>query len=184
MRAMCVALLGLIQRYGRRLDGREASAPISLRHLLVSAVAALPATPCHVVYVRVTENAPEGACILEYLVFLKDKYRPGEEGRCRYVVLQGDHFTYQFIFKSWRESIRRKDSGGLWEWLIVLSGGFHIEKTGLQGVVRKALSGFGLDELVGFSGLSKGHIDGWETLSIWRKVREFCTKQPHQWSLN
>lgn len=41
----------------------------------------------------------------------------------------------------------------------------------MQGVVKAALSGFGLEELVAVSGLSKKHADAWASLAHWRKVR-------------
>lgn len=172
LRRLNIVILGLINEHGARLDGRAASSPISLRHLLLSALRTLSATTVDIVYVKITENdKPEGLCIMDMIQYVKDNYRPGESGRPRHVVVEGDQFTFQYIHDAWLRSCRRRDSGGLWTWLIPLPGGFHIDKTGLQGVVRAAMSGFGLEQLVAVSGLSQGHVAGWAKQSNWRRVR-------------
>lgn len=55
--------------------------------------------------------------------------------------------------------------------MIPLPGGFHVDRTGLQGIVRTSLLGFGMKKLLKYSVLSHGNVAAFAKLSNWRNVR-------------
>ena len=167
-----VVIFRLLSEHGGRLDGRDGSSPISIRHLFLSAVETQITRVCDIVYVRLTPvNTTEQVCIMDHVQHIYDKYSPGCDGRPRYVIAEGDQATYQHVLKAWRESFSLGEPGGLWDWLILLPGGSHIAKTGLNGIVRAASCGFGIEELAGVSGIADGNLKKWATLGHWRRVR-------------
>ena len=113
---------------------------------------------------------------MDHIQHIYDKYSPGREGSPRYVIAEGYQATYQHVFKAWRESFSLLEPGGLWDWLIPLPGGFYIDKTGFQGIVRAAWCGFGLEELAGVSDITEGNLKNGLLLATGAEYGAFCIR--------
>jgi hypothetical protein len=98
LRSYRVIIIRLNYEVSPRLDGRNTSATVSLRHLLLLALLVPSVPESHIVYVCITRNdAPENVCILEQVEYVKHMYRPAESGRPRDLVLEGDQYAQQYI---------------------------------------------------------------------------------------
>ena len=168
-----MAALGFIHDNGARLDGRDESNPVSLRALLLSMVHCVASKYSKVAYISVTRNdASEAACIIARVYELKWRLRIGQEGGPKFLVVHGDQATFHVIFEKLMTSVRAQDPGGLWEWLVVICGGFHGDKTYLLETVKIVCRGSGICELVGDAGVTKGFADLWMKMSHWRKCQQ------------
>ena len=126
-----------------------------------------------VAYISVTRNdASEAACIIACVNKPKWRLITGQEGGPKFPIVQGDQVAFHVIFEKLMASIRAQDPGGSWEWLVLICGGFHSDKTCLLETVKIRCRRSGMCALVGDAGVTKGFADLWMEMSHRRKCRQ------------
>lgn len=153
---------------------------ISLRMLLFASLkhyGGLEATDAslsdqQILFVDVSrDSAADILKIHKKLALINASLKPGRLRSPRYVIVCGDQPTYRMLVKIWIQSYKENydknrvrvsaqpEQIRIHEWLVALSGLFHVEKQSLFSLCKEMLHGMGLKELASCSGLSDSQID-------------------------
>lgn len=85
-------------------------------------------------------------------------------------VVQGDQPTFREIFRMFYESVEADDNN-LSNWAMPIPGGFHCEKQGIWPLVKRYMSGVGLEDFLADSGLSASQADNFDEYQHARRNR-------------